>query len=75
MLAPFATLAFLLVLWAAGVVFAEIYVRTGSRIAAALRGEAPVVKGTSLIIRSRPARARVARRLPMRAQPQLRAAA
>lgn len=75
MLAPIATLAFLVVLWAAAVVFAEIYARTGSRIAAALRGETPVVRGKSLIIRTRPARARVARRQPMRARPHLRAAA
>ena len=75
MLAPLATLAFLSALWLTAAVFTEMFARTGSRIAAALRGEAPVVRGTSLVIRSRSARARIAKRQPMRAQPQLRAAA
>ena len=75
MLAPIATLIFLSALWLAAVVVAEIVTRSGPRIAAALRGEAPVVTGKSLVIRSRPARARMAKRQPMRAQPQLRAAA
>jgi hypothetical protein len=48
---------------------------SGSRIAAALRGEAPAVGGISLVIRSRASRALPAQRCPMRAQPQLRAAA
>ena len=75
MLAPIATLVFLSALWLAAVVVTEIFSRSGSRIAAALRGKAPVATGMSLVIRSRPARARMPKRQPMRAQPQLRAAA
>ena len=75
MLAPLATLAFLTALWAVAVVVTHIYARSGSRVVAALRGETPVVRGMSLVIRSRPTRARMARRQPMRAQPYLRAAA
>lgn len=75
MLAPIATLVFLSAIWLAAVVVTEIVTRSGSRIAAALRGEAPALTGTSLIIRSRPARARIAKQQPMRARPQLRAAA
>ena len=75
MLAPFVTLAFLLVLWLAAVIVAQAYSRSKSRIAMALRGEEPVKVGTSLVIRSRPNRARASLRRPMRAQPQLRAAA
>jgi hypothetical protein len=75
MLAPVVTLIFLSATWLASVVITELFARSGSRIAAALRGETPAVAGTSLVIRSRPARARIARRQPMRAQPQLRAAA
>ena len=75
MIAPIVTLVFLSVLWAATVVFAEIFARSGSHIVAALRGETPVPSGMSLVIRSRPSRARVLRHQPMRARPQLRAAA
>lgn len=75
MLAPLATLAFLTTLWVVALVVTHIFARKGSRIAAALRGETPVVPGMSLVIRSRPTRARMARRQPMRAQPHLRAAA
>jgi hypothetical protein len=75
MIAPIVTLVFLSVLWAAAVVFAELFARSGARIIAALRGEAPVVAGTSLVIRFRPSRARMMRRQPMRARPHLRAAA
>ena len=75
MLAPFATLVFLSAIWVAAVVITDVFARKGSRIAAALRCEAPARKATSLVIRSRSARARVARRQPLRAQPQLRAAA
>ena len=74
MLAPFATLAFLLVLWGAAVVVAHILAQSKSRIVMALRGEEPK-NGMSLVIRSRPTRARVSQRQPMRARPQLRAAA
>ncbi len=75
MLAPFATMVFLSALWLAAVIVTRIFARSGSRIAAVLRGDVPVVETVSLIIRSRPARARVARCQPLRAQPQLRAAA
>jgi hypothetical protein len=75
MLAPFATLAFLFVLWLTCVMAAQILGHSKSRIAMALRGEEPVKVGTSLVIRSRPNRALASRRQPMRAQPQLRAAA
>ena len=75
MLAPFATLVFLTAFWLAAVVVSRIFAGSGARIPAALHGEAPASTGTSLVIRSRPARARIARRQPMRAQPQLRAAA
>lgn len=74
MLAPFATLAFLLVLWGVAVVAAHIFGHSKSRIAMALRGEEPR-SGMSLVIRSRPSRARLSQRQPMRAQPQMRAAA
>jgi hypothetical protein len=75
MIAPIVTLVFLSVLWAAAVVFAEIFARSGPRIVAALRGEAPAVAGTSLVIRFRPSRVRMTRRQPMRARPQQSAAA
>ncbi|GAA4739717.1 hypothetical protein GCM10023264_00840 [Sphingomonas daechungensis] len=75
MIAPIVTLVFLSVLWAATVVFTEIFARSGPRIAAALRGEVPATTGVSLVIRFRPSRARMARRQPLRAKPQLRAAA
>ena len=75
MLAPFATLAFLLVLWMAAVVAAHGFAQSKSRIAMALRGEEPARLATSLVIRSRPSRARASLCQPMRAQPQLRAAA
>jgi len=75
MLAPLATLAFLSTLWLVAVIVTQIYARSGSRIVAALRGEEPVAEGMSLVIRSRPVRERAAQRQPMRARPQLRAAA
>ena len=75
MLAPFATLGFLIVFWMASVVVAQILSHSKSRIAMALRGEEPAKVGISLVIRSRPSRARASLRQPMRAQPQLRAAA
>jgi hypothetical protein len=74
MLAPFATLAFLLVLWGVAVLAARIFEQSKSRIVMALRGEEPK-SGMSLEIRSRPSRARLSQRQPMRAQPQMRAAA
>jgi len=74
MLAPFATLAFLLILWGAAVVVAHMLAQSQSRIAMALRGEEPK-SGMSLVIRTRPSRARASQRQPMRARPQMRAAA
>ena len=74
MLAPFVTLAFLIVLWGVAVVVAHIFGHSKRRIAMALRGEGPTT-GMSLVIRSRPSRARLSQRQPMRAQPQMRAAA
>jgi hypothetical protein len=74
MLAPFATLAFLLVLWGVAVLVTHIFAHSKLRIAMALRGEEPRT-GMSLVIRSRTNRGRVSQRQPMRARPQLRAAA
>jgi hypothetical protein len=75
MLAPIVTLVFLSVLWAAAIVFAEIFARSGPRIVAALRGAAPAVRGTSLLIRLRPSRAPKKPHQPLRARPLLRAVA
>ena len=74
MLAPFATLAFLVVLWASALVIAKILVRSRSRMIAALRGETPLA-GTALSVKTPARRAGYPRRQPLRAQPQLRAAA
>ena len=73
MIAPFATLAFLTVLWISAFVFAEIFGRSGSLILAALRGETPACPA-AVTVRMRPTRVAKSRR-PLRAQPQLRAAA
>ena len=75
MLEPLFTLAFLSALWLSAAVIGEMLARSNSRIAAALRGETPAIAKFSVVIRSRPARSRMERRQPMRAQPQLRAAA
>ena len=75
MLAPFATLAFLIILWTAAVVAAPIVVKSKLRILSVLRGEEPIRPEMSLAIRSGPSRERFSPRQPMRAQPQLRAAA
>ena len=75
MLEPLVTLAFLSALWLSAALFGEMLARSNSRIAAALRGETPATAKFSMIIRSRPARSRTDHRQPMRAQPQLRAAA
>ena len=53
MLAPFATLAFLIVFWLTAVVVAQILNHSKSRIAMALRGVAPAKVGLSLGLRSR----------------------
>lgn len=75
MIAPIVTLVFLSVLWAAAVVFAEVFARSGSRIVAALRGEEPAADGKSLVIRFRRSRAPMLRCQSLRARPTLRAAA
>ena len=73
MIAPFATLAFLIVLWLSAFVFADMFGRSGSRILAAFRGDAPTsVQVVS--VRTRPMRS-ATHRPPLRARPQLRAAA
>ncbi len=73
MIAPFATLAFLSVMWLSAFVFAEMFGRSGLRILAALRGEtrSPI---QIVSVRARPTRAATYRR-PLHARPQLRAAA
>ena len=73
MIAPFATLAFLAVLWIFTFAVVETFGRSGSRILAALRGEIPD-SARAVTVRVRPTRAATPRR-PLRAQPQLRAAA
>lgn len=75
MLAPLATLVFLSALLLTAAVITEIFARMNARIASALRGQTPAVIGTSLVIRLRPTRAQLAPRQPMRAHPQLHAAA
>jgi hypothetical protein len=75
MIAPFATLAFLVVLWIFAFAILETFARSGSRILAALRGDMPVSgQPRGVTVRMRPTRAATPRR-PLRAQPQLRAAA
>jgi len=73
MIAPFATLAFLLVLWLSAFVFAELFGRTGSRILSVLRGETPSVPTVVVTVKSK--RAAIVYRKPLSARPQLRAAA
>ena len=72
MLAPLATLVFLVSAWFAAAVFADLFSRKG-RVLAALRGEVRPEPVPAVMIRSRPSA--IARRKPMRAQPQWRAAA
>jgi hypothetical protein len=74
MLAPLITLAFLVTLWACAVVAAEMFGVSRSRIFAALRGETRESQ-TILEIRMPPRRTGYARWMPMRARPQMRAAA
>jgi hypothetical protein len=74
MLAPVITLIFLAALWLAVRIVADVLAERGSRIAAALRGEAlatPLAVGRPL----RPIRAGYSRRQPLRVRPELRAAA
>jgi hypothetical protein len=74
MLAPFATLLFLTVLWLALSLVGDMIFGPGSRVLAALRGDTPAVS-RSIAVRVRLIRAPTTSRRPMRAQPQLRAAA
>ena len=71
MIAPLATLAFLTTLWLLTVVSAAVLEQSGSKIAAALKGERarPSVSLTPIRVRARP------RSRPMRAAAQWRAAA
>jgi len=72
MLAPLATLAFLLTLGLAVMVLAAIVAQSGSKIAAALKGASPLAAAPSI----RPVALRVTQRSRplrvLRAQPQLR---
>ena len=75
MLAPLATLAFLVTLWLIGSIAVQMLEESGSKILAALKGRsmlatAPMLPPVSVRFSARP---RVQR--PLRAQPQLRAAA
>ena len=72
MLAPIATLVFLVSAWFAVAIFADLFSRKG-RIMAALRGEVRPEPVPAVMIRSRTSA--VARTKPMRVQPQWRAAA
>ena len=72
MLAPLATLVFLVSAWFAVAIFADLFSRKG-RIVAALRGEVRPEPVPAVVVRSRTNAS--ARRKPMRAQPQWRAAA
>ena len=75
MIAPFATLTFLIVLWISAFGFAEMFGRSGTRILAALHGEMPAsARSVTVTVRMRATRAATSRRA-LRAQPQLRAAA
>ena len=74
MIAPLATLAFLLTLWLSAFVFAEMFGRTGTRILRALRGEASV-SSPNVVAKVRAKRVAISYRQPLRARPQLRAAA
>ena len=76
MLAPLATLAFLATLWLVVVTMAGMFGTSGSRIAAALRGNSPLAV---IAPQLRPAPVRISQRARpirvLRAQPRLRAAA
>lgn len=76
MIAALATLAFLATIWLLAVVAAQIYAESGGKIAAALKGQSPLA--TSIV--QAPVPVRVSQRSirqprPLRARPQLRAAA
>jgi len=74
MLAPIATLAFLATLLLLARIVADLFADSGSRIAAALRGE-PRGRPVPIVQVRMPVRASYRRSQPIRARPQLRAAA
>ena len=74
MLAPFATLALLATLWLVAAVGAEIFLSSGWRIVAALRGEARAI-APQLVAKARSIRAEYAPKRRPTAWPHLRAAA
>ena len=74
MLAPFATLLFLTVLFAAVMLMAEMFFGASSRFAAALRGRTPSVMSGGVRVSFRVRRSAVQRTV-LYARPQLRAAA
>ena len=74
MIAPFATLLFLSVLWVLVSLMGDMLFRPGSRVAPALRGQVRPSPQPSVTVTLRPRRAQVQRQV-LRARPQLRAAA
>ena len=74
MIAPFATLAFLLVLWLCALVIAGTVERSVPRIGDAVRRVTHPRK-VSVVVNARPRRVALASRRLLRAQPRLRAAA
>ena len=74
MIAPFATLAFLAILWIAASILAETFGRAGTRVVAALRGATPAAAVVTSRVTTRARRSARSSR-PLRARPQLRAAA
>ena len=74
MIAPFATLLFLTVLWILATVMGGMLFGPGSRVVAALRGEARPVRQPAVTVTMRPRRTAIQRQV-LRARPQLRAAA
>jgi hypothetical protein len=74
MLAPFATLVFLAILWFLVSLIGDMVFELQSRVLAALRGETPN-PAPSIIVSPRPTRVALRSRRPLRAQARLRAAA
>ena len=72
MLAPLATLAFLVTLWLLAVIVLEMLGESGAKVLAALRGHSPLATAPTI----RPVAGRVSQRSrqrALRAQPQFRA--
>lgn len=74
MLAPVITLIFLATLWLAVRIIADVLAERGSRVADALRGE-PLATSVTVLRTRRAIRAGYFRRQPLKARPELRAAA